>query len=113
MNQAKQVPIWLGITDKNTEGSFETIDGQALDFTNFGNASLDNLNFLDGDYVVMTNEGKWYDVSSDSYAYALCVFERKIFKDIMGEGGRYIYGHNKLKLVIISHCFFDCFSSEI
>jgi len=102
MNQAKQFPIWLGITDKNTEGSFETIDGQALDFTNFGNVSLENLNLLDGDYVLMTNEGKWYDVSSNSNAYALCVFERKIFKDIMGEGGRYIYGHNKLKLVIIS-----------
>ena len=80
MNQAKHFPIWLGITDENTEGSYETIDGQALSYSNFGNASLDNLNLLDGDYVLMTNDGKWYDASKNSYdVYALCVFERKIF----------------------------------
>ena len=75
MNKTDNFPIWLGINDINTEGLFQTMSGEVLFYSNWGNAQPNNK--LDQDHVIMESNSLWNDVKSDSEAYVLCVFERK------------------------------------
>ena len=83
MNQARDFPIWLGVTDRKTEGLFETLGGLALNYTNWGNVSSGQLIVFDEDYVTMASDGFWYGAYSyestymmSQFANVLCVIER-------------------------------------
>lgn len=55
---------YIGLSDSNTEGTFEWVNGAPLNFTNWAAGQPDNLNGLQ-DYVEMAPSGLW----SDQYAF--------------------------------------------
>lgn len=55
---------FIGLSDRQTEGSFEWVDGSPLNYTNWAPGQPDNLNGLQ-DYVEMAPDGLW----SDEYGY--------------------------------------------
>ena len=53
--------LWIGLTDKNVEGQFEWISGEAVTYTNWHPGEPNNGNGTDSDYVRMNYENQWGD----------------------------------------------------
>ncbi len=60
---------WIGLTDKDSEGSFKWITGEPLDYTYWNTNQPDNYNNNE-DYVhLFGSESKWND-NNDNYTYS-------------------------------------------
>lgn len=54
--------LWIGLTDKNTEGRFHWISGQPVEFTNWSSGQPDNAGGKEH-YVQMYSSGRWNDLT--------------------------------------------------
>jgi|FLOH01.1.fsa_nt_gi hypothetical protein len=69
-NQTNNRDLWIGINDKESEGTFEWVSGEPVLYTNWalgqgGTNASEDFGLLDG------NSGQWYDFGSGRTAFAL------------------------------------------
>lgn len=77
------VPIWIGITDTNTEGDFKWITGEPVIYTNW-NGSEPNDYLLGEDYTEMYTTGRWNDLRGTRYRHYVVEFQQTLVLQTAG-----------------------------
>ncbi|MEO9965574.1 MAG: C-type lectin domain-containing protein [Reichenbachiella sp.] len=59
---------WIGLHDSNTEGEFEWVTGETVEYTYWRNGEPNNVN--DGDYVLSWNTNGWLDLNNSDNVFS-------------------------------------------
>jgi hypothetical protein len=61
--------LWIGLTDKDSEGNFVWVNGEPVSYTNWSPSQPDNWN--NEDYVHLSFDGKWNDLPAYWQTYGI------------------------------------------
>ncbi|TRU69550.1 MAG: hypothetical protein EWV55_16590 [Microcystis viridis Mv_BB_P_19951000_S69] len=60
--------LWIGLTDKDTEGKFQWINGEKVTYTNWYQGQPDHLQDTEDYAYLRLSDGQWGDLSKDGFA---------------------------------------------
>ncbi len=60
--------LWIGLTDKDTEGKFQWINGEKVTYTNWDQGQPDHLQDTEDYGYLQLSDGQWGDLPKDGFA---------------------------------------------
>lgn len=64
--------FWIGVNDKNLEGSFVNMLNETINYTNWAPVEPDSIKYQTRDCVIMDFNGIWQNTLCSKKSFALC-----------------------------------------
>ena len=72
--------VWIGLTDEITEGEFQWVTGEAVDYTNWAPGEPNDAG--GEDYTELYDSGEWNDIPSGQSHPYVCEWENYVTSDV-------------------------------